>query len=365
MMLPEAERPTIRADFRDLIPPLGAEERAQLEADIVTHGCREPLVLWRGFLVDGHNRLEICESRGVPYSTVDYSESSVLVDESAVLRWICDNQLQRRNLTPLAASYLRGKRYLMELERRNRGGQSGPRGSDGTFQGTGSARGRTSDVVAAEQGVGSRTVKRDAQFAQDVDTVVSAVGDEGTTARGALLRGELRCTRRTLHEVAVAPPADFAALRDAVTQARARQSSWAPAPTVKPAEFFQRAIKEFIRDDAGNIVAVRLAVCGHVQPYKARAGAVSGAKTKSCRKCGSGSRPAFERFRRRVQLEAVVRVALKDSTRFQALCDFVDAGVSVLSIAPMTEHMRETWARLDRAAIQGQLVDAPTEAEAR
>lgn len=50
--------PKINPAFRALIPPLFPDELAQLEANIVADGCRDPLVTWRGQLLDGHNRLD-------------------------------------------------------------------------------------------------------------------------------------------------------------------------------------------------------------------------------------------------------------------------------------------------------------------
>ena len=54
-----------------LIPPLQPEELAQLEANILAEGCRDPLVVWQGILLDGHNRLRICEKHGIPYKVVE------------------------------------------------------------------------------------------------------------------------------------------------------------------------------------------------------------------------------------------------------------------------------------------------------
>lgn len=36
----------IDPEFKALIPPLSAEERAQLEENIMAEGCRDPLVVW-------------------------------------------------------------------------------------------------------------------------------------------------------------------------------------------------------------------------------------------------------------------------------------------------------------------------------
>ena len=88
--------PTIDREFRSLIARLGADEYAQLEANLVAAGrARDPLVLWQGTLIDGHNRLDICQRRRLPFTTTSVD----LPDRLAVRIWIQWNQLGRRNLT--------------------------------------------------------------------------------------------------------------------------------------------------------------------------------------------------------------------------------------------------------------------------
>jgi len=86
-------------EFKNLIPPLAPDEYAQLEENILAEGCREPLVLWKEqeILLDGHNRLEICNKHGLSYKTT-YIE---LPNREAAKVWIIDNQKGRRNLTDL------------------------------------------------------------------------------------------------------------------------------------------------------------------------------------------------------------------------------------------------------------------------
>jgi hypothetical protein len=63
--------PKVDKEFAALIAPLSAEERQQLEANLIAHGCRDALVVWRGLLLDGHNRLEICNRHGLAYETTE------------------------------------------------------------------------------------------------------------------------------------------------------------------------------------------------------------------------------------------------------------------------------------------------------
>ena len=86
---------TIDNDFRDLIPPLRLDERAELEASIQQDGCRDPLTVWSGTVIDGHNRYEICTRLSMPFEVVE-KEFDSKVD---ALIWIRRNQLARRNLS--------------------------------------------------------------------------------------------------------------------------------------------------------------------------------------------------------------------------------------------------------------------------
>lgn len=82
-------------ELKALIPPLTADERALLEESIVRDGCRDPLVVWGDVLVDGHNRLDICERNGIAYQTKEINFDS----REAVRVWMRNNQMGRRNLT--------------------------------------------------------------------------------------------------------------------------------------------------------------------------------------------------------------------------------------------------------------------------
>lgn len=85
-----------KAKFRDLIPPLGNEERQQLEDNIRRDGCRDPLVVWDEIIVDGHNRYDICRKHDVKFTT----KKIRFADDDEACIWIIQNQFGRRNLAP-------------------------------------------------------------------------------------------------------------------------------------------------------------------------------------------------------------------------------------------------------------------------
>ena len=84
----------IDPEFKALIPPLQQEEYAALEQSILRDGCRDALVVWKGILVDGHNRYEICNRTDKGFRTVPLER---IDSRDGVMAWMLDNQLARRN----------------------------------------------------------------------------------------------------------------------------------------------------------------------------------------------------------------------------------------------------------------------------
>jgi len=80
--------------LKDLIPPLQPDEYKVLE-ESKAEGCRDKIVTWRGYIVDGHNRYDICTRYGIEYET----DERFFEDIEAVKVWMIDNQKGRRNLT--------------------------------------------------------------------------------------------------------------------------------------------------------------------------------------------------------------------------------------------------------------------------
>ena len=82
-------------EFKNLIPPLSAEEYGLLEKSVIEEGCRDSLVVWNGVLVDGHNRYEICRKHGIKFEVTEKEFES----RDHAKEWIIKNQFGRRNLS--------------------------------------------------------------------------------------------------------------------------------------------------------------------------------------------------------------------------------------------------------------------------
>jgi N6-adenosine-specific RNA methylase IME4 len=102
----------IKPEFKSLIPPLEEAEAKQLEQNLINEGCRDPLVEWQGFLIDGHNRYEICTKHNLPFEVI----SKDFKTEAEARIWMRQNQMGRRNLTKAWAIDLQldNKKDLLE-----------------------------------------------------------------------------------------------------------------------------------------------------------------------------------------------------------------------------------------------------------
>ena len=92
----------IDPEFKDLIPALTKEEYKQLEANILSEGIRDSLLVWNGILIDGHNRYEIATKYGLSYDVQEME----FADRAEAERWIILNQFGRRNLSAYDRSVL-------------------------------------------------------------------------------------------------------------------------------------------------------------------------------------------------------------------------------------------------------------------
>ena len=87
--------PRINPELKALIPPLTQDEYNQLEQNILAYGCRDPIVLWRDIIIDGHNRYQICMKHNIAFETIKLR----LPSKDAAKLWMLTNQLGRRNLS--------------------------------------------------------------------------------------------------------------------------------------------------------------------------------------------------------------------------------------------------------------------------
>ncbi len=160
--------PHIHPELERNLRALAADERDELEQSILAEGCRDPIVVWReeNAILDGHNRFSVCKEHGIPFKVVQVGLPSL----EAALAWQVRNQFGKRNLSPAEIAYLRGREYLSVKQ-----GHGGDRRGDSSGQ---TDHLKSGEQVAARHGVGEKTVRRDAAFADAVDVLAGALGDD-------------------------------------------------------------------------------------------------------------------------------------------------------------------------------------------
>ena len=157
-------------EFQGKIPPLTFEELNQLEANILRDGrIINPIIVWEGLIVDGHNRFIIAKKHPeIPY-TVHETE---FANRYEAIIWICKNQLGRRNLSPEQKRYLLGKQYESEkkAEKIFHGNQyTLAKKSGGSHDDTHHSGKKTCERIAEENGVSRASVLRASHYTRGID----------------------------------------------------------------------------------------------------------------------------------------------------------------------------------------------------
>ncbi len=150
----------VHPEFVKFFPALEEKYFKGLEKDILENGCKDPIVLWNGFIIDGHHRYKICQKHQISFR-VRYEE---LEDEDDVKLWMIRTQAYRRNLsTELLLHY---EMVGLEIEKKQAKKRQGIRNDQWEHikdkdhiknirsKSTGSCEGKALEQVAKNAGVG-------------------------------------------------------------------------------------------------------------------------------------------------------------------------------------------------------------------
>ena len=165
----------IKPEFKDLIRPLTKKEYLQLEENLLRDGCLDPIITWDGYIIDGHNRYEICWKHNIPFDVV-YMDFEY---EESVIAWICSHQLGRRNISEETRKYLIGKQYECEKLANNLKNARGNNQYTGSGNTESAGRGRPADPwghrtavkIAAENNISNGTVQKYSIYARALETI--------------------------------------------------------------------------------------------------------------------------------------------------------------------------------------------------
>ena len=190
----------IDPEFEKALPKLENSEYESLDRKIAANGFDEafPITIWNSYIVDGHNRYNVCKFRGI--EEVPVIEKDFDSKEEAVA-WIYQTQLSRRNLSGEKYKYYVGKR--LEAEKAARGGDKksdeakSKRQNDALIQ-----EGDTAERIAKEHGVSRRFVQRSEKYAKGLD----AANEVDPEIRDDVLSGKVKAPARIVDKMAKATP---------------------------------------------------------------------------------------------------------------------------------------------------------------
>ena len=190
----------IDPEFQGKIPPLTFEELNQLEANILRDGrIINPIIVWEGLIVDGHNRFIIAKKHPEIPFTVHETE---FANRYEAIIWICKNQLGRRNLTPEQKLFLIGKQYEAEKSshgeaRKESHDENGRFHRSSQTDNSGEAM-KTCERIAEENGVSKATVLRASKYMKGVEIAESLIPG----MREKILNKQVKVSKADMHRLA-------------------------------------------------------------------------------------------------------------------------------------------------------------------
>lgn len=154
----------IDEELRDLLPPLSIDEKEQLEKNLVKNGyIGSPIYTWNGYIVDGHNRYEVCTKHNIEFVSEELSlgKDSTKTD---VMEWMINTQLGRRNLI-LAQRLIVVEKFKARIKEEAKQNQSEFKGNqyqkvESSPNGEKSKKIHTDKELAKIAGVGNGTIGR-------------------------------------------------------------------------------------------------------------------------------------------------------------------------------------------------------------
>ena len=191
---------SVDPEFESKIPPLREEELKQLEENILADGVViNPLIVWKGIIVDGHNRYRILQQHPEIQFTIYEKE---FPDRYA-------------NLTSQQFKYLMGQQY--KAEKTAYGGDRKSDTAKSSYQNDNLiSKEKTCERIANENGVSSASVIRAEHFAMGVD----AAEEAAPGIKQEILTGSIKPTEKAVAAIAKAPQEERPALVQQLRQTK-------------------------------------------------------------------------------------------------------------------------------------------------
>ena len=206
----------INETLEHVMPPLQEMELKLLTESLLTEGCRDPLTVWNGTIIDGHNRYRVCRENDIPFNYVEME----FENQGEAIAWMIKNQIAHRNLTPFQKCEM-----VLPFEAELKADAKKRQGWRSDIKHNVYGRGRTTaDILADMAGVSHGTLSK-------AKTVLD-LGDEETLRR--VRKGEISI--HFAYSTLVAKPPKFSPVKEEDTDASSEDIAVdiTPAPVLQP-----------------------------------------------------------------------------------------------------------------------------------
>ena len=150
--------------FENLTVPVSDDAENELAENLIREGCREPLTVWNGMIIDGHKRYRICTLEQIDFKV---REIACKTEEEAAI-WACRKRTAELPYNSMAYRYLMGKWYLCEVAA-NRLVKKPRAPSGGSCDGQQGSR--TSVLMSREVGISHSTLEKYGSAAAALDVL--------------------------------------------------------------------------------------------------------------------------------------------------------------------------------------------------
>lgn len=209
----------IDKEFMYLIPPMQRKEYVQLEINILSDGCRDPIVVWNQTIVDGHNRYQICQRHKIPFTIINMEFDS----REEAKAWICSNQLGRRNITVEYRKYLIGMQYDLErCVQKNKEGRnqySPPRlgiDNNGKIEHVHKNDHVSARTIGEQHHISSGTVQKYARFSRAINKINESAPEVGSK----VLDGTYKISHESVVQMAKMEPEQLSEFSSNLAEAK-------------------------------------------------------------------------------------------------------------------------------------------------
>lgn len=196
-------------EFAILMQPVLDIDTDDLAIDLLEYGCKEPIITWHGYILDGHKRYRICQEYNIPYET----QQLQLDSRASALQWICCHLLKKNHLVNENRKYLIGKRYELEktlatreINLKHKNEEAAPTLHQLLSQ--------KAIKMSDEYHISIGTVKKYNLYSKALDKIAS----ESPHILSKIRSGQLRISHENVIEISRFPAEDIHKLSDAVSR---------------------------------------------------------------------------------------------------------------------------------------------------